>query len=79
MKPEGRTLRISIADDGLGFNPVPANPGTAERTGFGLFNIQERLNDLGGCLDIDSGPGKGTCVTLVCPLSPTREQNNGFL
>jgi hypothetical protein len=37
------------------------------QVGWGLFRIRERLTLLGGRLDIDSAPGKGTRVRLVAP------------
>jgi signal transduction histidine kinase len=79
MTTDGRALRIIVSDDGRGFESVPANSGRDGRTGFGIFNIKERLSDLGGRLDIDSGLDKGTRVTLVCPLSSPRKQTIGLL
>jgi CheY-like chemotaxis protein len=35
---------------------------------FGLFSIRERMAALGGWLDLQSAPGKGTTATLVLPL-----------
>jgi len=37
--------------------------------GFGLFNIRERLEHIGGRATIESEPGHGTCVTVVAPVS----------
>ena len=37
-------------------------------SGLGLFAIQERLIPLGGALNIDSAPGKGSRVTISLPL-----------
>ena len=37
--------------------------------GWGLFRIRERLTLLGGRMDIDSAPGRGTQVRLVAPRS----------
>lgn len=53
---------LSITDDGDGFTPRPA-----EESGYGLRNMRDRARLLGGELVIDSGPGKGTRVTLVVP------------
>jgi signal transduction histidine kinase len=36
--------------------------------GFGLFDVRERLDYLGGSLTIQSEPGKGTTVVLRVPL-----------
>ena len=43
------------------------------RSGFGLFNVRERLGYLGGSCAIDSAPGRGTRVELRLPL--TRAQD----
>lgn len=40
---------------------------TAE-AGFGLFSIEERINDIGGSLELESLPGKGVRATLTAPL-----------
>lgn len=67
LRREGRYLHVVVADKGIGFNasqkraPTPAG-------GFGLFNIQERLDMIGGHLAVRSAPGHGTQVTLVIPL-----------
>jgi signal transduction histidine kinase len=37
-------------------------------TSFGLFSTRERLERLGGRLEITSQPGKGATVTMVVPL-----------
>jgi len=35
---------------------------------FGIFSTRERLKRLGGHLEVESQPGKGTTVTIVAPL-----------
>ncbi len=60
-------LQISIADQGLGFDPGSLRSSGGSAGGFGLFSIRERLGSLGGELDIASSPGKGTRVTLSAP------------
>jgi signal transduction histidine kinase len=61
-------VRVSVADDGVGFDPheVAARPN--HLGGFGLFNIRERLHHLGGNLEVCSILGRGTCVTITSPL-----------
>ena len=71
MMTEGPTLRVEIQDDGRGFAAASENPGMARDMGFGLFSIRERLGNLGGRLEIDSQPGRGTRATLICPLKRT--------
>jgi len=63
-------VQVSLSDNGTGFAAEAA--GTAlsmDKTGgFGLFNIKERLEHLGGNMKIQSVPGKGTRITLTAPL-----------
>ncbi|HEU5201521.1 MAG TPA: response regulator [Nitrospira sp.] len=64
-------LLIEVKDYGIGF--VPASETTAALPGglssrFGLFSIRERMKALGGSLDVQSSPGKGTTATLTLPL-----------
>lgn len=61
-------VRVSVADDGAGFDVSKLDASLTSKGGFGLFSIKERLEYLGGSLKIDSGQGKGTRVTMVAPL-----------
>jgi signal transduction histidine kinase len=58
---EKNTLIVSVEDDGCGF---AANPGS---NGYGLQNMRDRANLLGGQLKIDSRPGQGVTVRLRVP------------
>lgn len=67
MKRANSQLQIVVQDAGAGFNiqdEKTARPQTGE---FGLFNIKERMEMLGGDCTIKSQPGKGTQVTLSVP------------
>ncbi len=61
-------IRISVKDNGVGFDTSDLASQTCKANGFGLFNIRERLSYLGGCLKISSERGHGTLVTLTAPL-----------
>jgi PAS domain S-box-containing protein len=65
---DGKCIRIHISDDGVGFDVSLVDGHKRKRTGFGLFSIRERLDFLGGTLNIESKPGQGTRVTLEAPL-----------
>jgi signal transduction histidine kinase len=56
-------VRLTIADDGRGFNPGEAFPGH-----LGLRSMRERMENLGGHVEIDSAPGAGTRLTAHAPL-----------
>lgn len=53
-------VSLEIADDGIGFDP----PAVRRRGGFGLRGMEERANELGGKLVVDSHPGEGTRVQV---------------
>lgn len=60
LENEGTELRLTIADDGRGFNP-PGEIGELTASGhFGLVGLRERVNLIGGKLSLDSAPGRGT-------------------
>lgn len=66
-------LQVIVEDDGVGFDPEGVQ-WTAERTsGYGLFNIKERLEYIGGSLQIDSAPGRGARFQLTVPLAPPQK------
>jgi signal transduction histidine kinase len=68
MGVQDHELRIVVADDGAGFD-LSQQAGLA---GYGLFSIRERLEPLGGHLEIDTGLGRGTRVSLVVPTRQAR-------
>jgi len=53
---------ITISDQGVGFNYAQL-----ERTGVGLFSMEERANSVGGALLVESEQDKGTTITLSIP------------
>lgn len=57
-------LRVSVRDDGRGVPTVAAGDGH-----YGLDIMRERAHRLGGELEIQSAPRKGTCVRLTLPAS----------
>ncbi len=61
---EGELVRVSISDDGIGFDT------DQDSDGFGLANMTERIDGMHGSLFIDSAPGKGTVVHAALPLRP---------
>jgi signal transduction histidine kinase len=56
----GRDLVVEVIDDGVGFDPA-----TADRDGhFGLTIMAERARMIGGELELQSAPGRGTRVSV---------------
>jgi signal transduction histidine kinase len=55
-------IRLSIADNGIGFDPARASRG-----GFGLTSMRERARAAGGDFQCLSTPGVGTQIEVVLP------------
>ena len=65
--PNGH-VRLTVEDDGIGFCAERAEARRA--TGhLGLSLLADGASDLGGSLDVDSAPGRGTRVVLELPWS----------
>jgi nitrate/nitrite-specific signal transduction histidine kinase len=63
---EGNRCCVTVSDDGQGFEP-----GKVPKEGshhFGLQAMRERAEGIGGTLEIDTAPGKGTKVMVRVPL-----------
>jgi signal transduction histidine kinase len=53
-------IRVSVTDDGKGFDPD-----APRRRGFGLTSMRERAEMRGATVNVESAPGKGTKVEVV--------------
>jgi two-component system sensor histidine kinase DegS len=59
-------VKLTVSDDGVGFDPLRVNPGPGR--GEGIHGIRERITQLGGEARIDSALGAGTRVEVTLPL-----------
>lgn len=66
------SIVVRIVDNGKGFDLEGAMDGYDQRGSFGMVNMRERAELLGGVLDIKSIPNKGTQITAFIPIP----QNN---
>lgn len=66
---EDGLIRVSVEDDGAGFDAG------ADGGGFGLLSIRERLNHLGGSLEIHSAPDQGTRIVMTGPIAAAGPEN----
>jgi signal transduction histidine kinase len=62
LRMEGKAILIEVADDGRGFEPESA------KAGVGLSAMRERVEGLGGKIEVTSLPGEGTKVKVRVPL-----------
>ena len=60
----GECIVASVEDDGVGMDPEEIAV-----HGSGLFSIRERFGHVGGSMDIESAPGRGTKIRLCAPLT----------
>jgi signal transduction histidine kinase len=72
VRCQEQQVEIVVHDDGQGFAPGATNGKSTDRRGFGLKGIAERVEMLGGTHTIDSGPGRGTTVTVRISLHRAR-------
>jgi len=70
-------IYVRVQDDGVGFKESQADSKVSQTARFGLFSIREQLEYLGGHLEIESGPGRGTKATVVVPLRKQLSKRDG--
>ncbi len=65
------SVRLDVVDDGRGFDvaTLGAAQGSPAGGGYGLRASRERLLELGGGLDVESEPGRGTALSAHLPRS----------
>ena len=61
-------LRIEVADSGPGLNSGEAERHPDSRPALGLRGMRERVEMLGGTLEIDAEPAHGTTIRIRLPL-----------
>lgn len=68
LTKEKEGMQFKIRDDGKGFDIKNLNKIRMGNTGFGLFTVRERAQNLGGEFLISSEIGTGTEITIYIPL-----------
>ncbi len=61
VRVHGDSLILSVQDDGRGFDTETAR-------GMGLLGMQERISNLNGTFNVESGQGRGTLIMVRLPL-----------
>ena len=65
---------LHVTDDGIGFDLVKA---ARRAKSVGLLSMRERAELIGGSLQIQSNPGKGSAVTLQLPIDGAATVTHG--
>jgi len=71
LRPDEGGLRFRIADDGVGFDPEHV------ARGVGLNGMTDRIEAIGGRLEVSSEPGGGTTITGIVPVRTRPEPDRG--
>ena len=58
-------VNLLVEDDGVGFDPLNLR----KEAGMGLENLKARVAKLNGTLNIDSGKGAGTTISIDIPIN----------
>lgn len=59
--------RLTVTDDGVGFDPDSAGDAVSGTDSFGLRAMRERVEQLDGRLCVDSAPGRGASIIVTLP------------
>ena len=65
---KGSNIQIIVEDDGQGMVKQMIAEQQKQSRGFGLFSIEERMQDLGGSLSVENIPGHGVRAVITAPL-----------
>jgi PAS domain S-box-containing protein len=69
VRAEGHNaVAVEVRDGGSGCDPDTILKKQPGQTGFGLFSLAQRLEALGGKLQVECPPGGGTRVVMIAPL-----------
>jgi CheY-like chemotaxis protein len=71
VRVDGRQLLITVKDTGSGCDPGALKEKRDDLGAFGLLDIEDRVNFLGGAMNVECASGKGFCVMLWVPRDVT--------
>lgn len=68
LRARTEELSICVADDGSGFQRAAPGERFSPDGGFGLFSVEAQVAAIGGHVEIDTAPGRGTRARVILPL-----------
>ena len=77
IKVKNGAARLKVEDDGRGFTLPEHLSLLAQENHFGIIGVEERLSLLGGTMNVETTPGKGTTLTATVPLESDSKQDTG--
>jgi len=75
---EGGAMVMSVTDDGAGFDGQVLQEPVVGAGGFGLYSVRERLEHLGGRMEVDTRPGAGTVIRVIKSVRLRRAERKRF-
>ncbi|UUZ83520.1 sensor histidine kinase [Paenibacillus sp. P26] len=63
VRPSSDAIRLIIRDNGVGFD-LDAK----KQTSYGIVTMNERVNEIGGSMNLITAPGKGTRIDIRVPI-----------
>jgi signal transduction histidine kinase/ActR/RegA family two-component response regulator len=73
LRSQNGMIHIRVEDFGSGFDYDTVRSRQGRGAGFGLYNIEDICNFLGGSMEIKTTPGKGCRVVLIVPRDVARK------
>ncbi len=70
-------VRITVSDDGLGFDPEILDAPPSQLIGLGLARLRDRLRLYGANAEFHSAAGAGTRVVVQVPVSDSSDDASG--
>jgi two-component system, NarL family, sensor kinase len=72
-----REVRVTVGDDGKGFDPRALYDSNSRMMSSGFWTIRQRMSDLGASFRLSTSPGHGTVVELIVPYSSSKTNGRG--
>jgi two-component system sensor histidine kinase UhpB len=67
LRKSGRDIKVTVEDDGVGFDASGIDKTSKQSGGFGLLSIRERISYIGGRFEIETEKGRGARICLTVP------------
>jgi two-component system CheB/CheR fusion protein len=74
LEANGPEIALVIEDNGVGFDAAAAEKADKPASGIGLIGMRERAALIGGTLQVESAPGRGTTIYLRYPVTPASQE-----
>jgi len=70
-------VRVSVEDDGKGFDPRALYDSNSRIMGSGFWTIRQRMADLEGAFRVSTAEGRGTVVEMIVPYFSRKAHERG--